>query len=62
MIRERQDFEIIEEKDYIEKNKESGYRSYHIVIRYPVETIYGVKNLLAEIQIRTLAMNFLGDQ
>lgn len=58
LIRERQDFEIIEEKDYIEKNKESGYRSYHIVIRYPVETIYGVKNLLAEIQIRTLAMNF----
>jgi|SRR5690554_2986242 len=58
MIRERKDFTIVEEKDYIEKNKDSGYRSYHITICYPVETIYGEKKLLAEIQIRTLAMNF----
>nr|WP_027962930.1 GTP pyrophosphokinase family protein [Halalkalibacillus halophilus] len=58
MIRDRQDFEIVEEKDYIEKNKESGYRSYHLVIKYPVETIHGEKLILAEIQIRTLAMNF----
>ncbi|MGM8214648.1 GTP pyrophosphokinase [Bacillaceae bacterium W0354] len=58
MLRDRKDFTIIEEKDYIEKNKESGYRSYHVIILYPVETIYGEKQLLAEIQIRTLAMNF----
>ncbi|WP_411955186.1 GTP pyrophosphokinase family protein [Alkalibacillus sp. S2W] len=58
MIRARQDFEIAEEKDYIEKNKESGYRSYHVIIRYPVETIHGERKILAEIQIRTLAMNF----
>ncbi|PKR78354.1 GTP pyrophosphokinase [Halalkalibacillus sediminis] len=58
MLRERSDFNILEEKDYIDKNKDSGYRSYHIIIEYPVETIYGQKKLLAEIQIRTLAMNF----
>ncbi|MFC0524759.1 GTP pyrophosphokinase family protein [Pontibacillus salicampi] len=58
MIRQREDFNILEEKDYITKKKESGYRSYHVIIEYPVETIQGVKKLLAEIQIRTLAMNF----
>ncbi len=58
MIRERKDLTVIEEKDYIEKNKESGYRSYHMIIEYPVETIHGMKHVLAEIQIRTLAMNF----
>lgn len=58
LIKVRKDLEVIEEKDYIEKNKESGYRSYHIIIEYPVETIHGVKQITAEIQIRTLAMNF----
>lgn len=58
MIRLRKDFTIIEEKDYIVKNKASGYRSYHLIIEYPVETIHGEKKVIAEIQIRTLAMNF----
>lgn len=58
MLRTRNDFIIIEEKDYISEKKDSGYRSYHIIIEYPVETIHGEKKLIAEIQIRTLAMNF----
>lgn len=58
LIRSRKDFKIIEEKDYIKKNKDSGYRSYHIIIEYPVETIHGLKKIITEIQIRTLAMNF----
>lgn len=58
MLRSRNDFTIIEEKDYISEKKESGYRSFHMIIEYPVETIHGEKRLLAEIQIRTLAMNF----
>lgn len=58
LIRRRQDFVIVEERDYIAEMKESGYRSYHFVIRYPVETIDGIKEILAEIQVRTLAMNF----
>lgn len=58
MIRSRKDFTIMEEKDYVSRKKDSGYRSYHIVIEYPVETIDGVKQVVAEIQIRTLAMNF----
>ncbi|GGB40267.1 GTP pyrophosphokinase family protein [Virgibacillus dakarensis] len=58
MIRSRNDLTIIEEKDYISHKKDSGYRSFHMIIEYPVETIHGEKIVLAEIQIRTLAMNF----
>ncbi|HET7658354.1 MAG TPA: GTP pyrophosphokinase family protein [Bacillales bacterium] len=58
LIRKRNDFTIIEERDYVSEKKQSGYRSYHFVIRYPVEMIDGVKNILVEIQVRTLAMNF----
>jgi putative GTP pyrophosphokinase len=58
MLQQRNDFTIVSEKDYITEKKESGYRSYHMTIQYPVETIHGRKHVLAEIQIRTLAMNF----
>ncbi|RSK48671.1 GTP pyrophosphokinase [Bacillus canaveralius] len=58
LLRNRNDFEIVEERDYISHEKSSGYRSYHVVISYPVQTINGEKKILAEIQIRTLAMNF----
>ncbi|MGM0851864.1 MAG: GTP pyrophosphokinase [Bacillota bacterium] len=57
-LRGRNDFTIIEERDYVTHKKQSGYRSYHIVIDYPVQTIHGEKNILVEIQIRTLSMNF----
>ncbi|MDR0921400.1 MAG: GTP pyrophosphokinase family protein [Lactobacillales bacterium] len=58
LLRTRHDFKIVQERDYITNKKASGYRSYHIVIEYPVQTINGEKKILAEIQIRTLAMNF----
>jgi putative GTP pyrophosphokinase len=58
LIRQRKDFEIIEERDYIVEKKPSGYRSYHLVLRYPVQTIEGEKKILVELQVRTLAMNF----
>ena len=58
LIRKRTDMRIKSEKDYITHAKESGYRSYHIIVYYKVETMKGTKELQAEIQIRTLAMNF----
>jgi len=57
-IRARQDMSVVYEKDYITNKKPSGYRSFHIIIEYPVQTALGMKRILAEIQIRTLAMNF----
>ncbi|WP_129600843.1 GTP pyrophosphokinase [Anaerophilus nitritogenes] len=56
--RDSRDLEILYVKDYIKEQKESGYRSYHMIIRYPIQTAFGLKKILAEIQIRTLAMNF----
>ncbi|MCP3031969.1 GTP pyrophosphokinase family protein [Halobacillus sp. A1] len=58
MLKNRHDFDIVEQKDYITEKKDSGYRSFHVIISYPVETIHGEKLVQAEIQIRTLAMNF----
>ncbi|MBP1905904.1 putative GTP pyrophosphokinase [Paenibacillus turicensis] len=57
-IRLRKDLSVLYEKDYITNYKESGYRSFHMIIEYPVQTAFGQKKVLAEIQIRTLAMNF----
>lgn len=56
--RDGKDLKIVYEKDYVKNKKESGYRSYHIIIKYPVQTSEGEVEILAEIQIRTLAMNF----
>lgn len=58
ILRRRNDMKIIQERDYITNRKASGYRSYHLVIEYPVQMLEGEKKLLAEIQIRTLSMNF----
>ena len=38
--------------------KESGYRSYHMIVYYEVQTLQGSQRIQVEIQIRTLAMNF----
>jgi len=58
IIRKRSDLRIKYEKDYIKHSKDSGYRSYHIIIYYEAETLQGTKTIQAELQIRTLAMNF----
>ena len=58
IIKNRADMQVKEEKDYIENAKKIGYRSYHMIVQYTVETLRGPKVLHVEIQIRTLAMNF----
>lgn len=58
IIQNRSDMVIKSEKNYLKHIKQSGYRSYHLIIYYTVDTIDGPKKLQAEIQIRTMAMNF----
>lgn len=58
LLRGRKDMQILYEKDYVTNVKESGYRSYHMIIKYPVNMAEGQIEILAEFQIRTLAMNF----
>ncbi|MCD8023504.1 MAG: GTP pyrophosphokinase family protein, partial [Lachnospiraceae bacterium] len=58
IIRQREDMEIVSERDYVNHMKDSGYRSYHIIVLYRVQTVNGGRTVPVEIQIRTLAMNF----
>ena len=58
LVVKRQDLEVLEVRDYIKNVKPSGYRSYHIIARYIVETIKGAIPVLLEFQIRTHAMHF----
>lgn len=58
LIKERKDINVILIRDYIKNHKKSGYRSYHMVIEYPVHRVEGVQKVIVELQIRTLAMNF----
>ncbi len=58
LIRARGDMEVRHEKNYIDHMKTSGYRSYHMIVEYEVQTLQGPKRIQAEIQIRTMGMNF----
>jgi len=58
IIRKRSDMDLKRIKDYLTEPKPSGYRSYHLIMYYPVETMYGSKRIQVEIQIRTMAMDF----
>ncbi len=58
IIRNRSDMTVKKEKDYITNSKKSGYRSYHMIVYYTVQTADESKRLEVEIQIRTLAMDF----
>ena len=53
LLRHRSDMTIVSERDYIRNRKNSGYRSYHVIISYPVDTIDGRKEILAEILLIT---------
>jgi len=60
MIKEREGFDmkIVAERDYVNNTKQSGYRSYHLIIEYDLITYKGREKIKAEIQIRTMSMNF----
>lgn len=54
----RDDITVIQKKDYIQNPKPNGYRSLHLIVSIPVYFSDHVKNINAEIQIRTIAMDF----
>ena len=59
IIESRSDMEIKSHKETIfHIPKTADIEGYHVIIYYEVNTIYGKKRIQAEIQIRTLAMNF----
>jgi putative GTP pyrophosphokinase len=68
--RNNKDLTVFQVKNYLEGEdrsafhsgeghpKPSGYQSYHIIVKYPVFSSVGYREVFVEIQIRTLAMNF----
>lgn len=58
IIESSKQLKIVERKDYITHPKETGYLSYHLIVAVPIYLSTGVEYVNAEIQIRTLAMNF----
>lgn len=58
MIENNDEFTILNVKDYISHPKESGYRSYHMIVKVPIYLTTGREDVIVEIQIRTMAMDF----
>lgn len=58
LIKKSKQFKIKEEKDYIVNPKETGYVSYHMNVLIPIRLDEKEEYVEAEIQIRTIAMDF----
>ncbi len=58
MIGQQSDITVISIKDYIKNPKESGYKSYHMLVTIPIFLSDKVVATKVEIQIRTIAMDF----
>ncbi len=57
MLENQEDFEVIEEKDYIRNPKPNGYRSYHLILKVPLHLEDHIQEIYCELQIRTIAMD-----
>ena len=58
MVERQQDLEIVKRQDYIKTPNYNGYRSLHLDLRVPVYLSNRTEQVLAEVQIRTIAMDF----
>lgn len=58
MIQNQKDINVVECKDYIKKPKPNGYQSLHLIVEIPVFMSDRQEDILVEIQIRTIAMDF----
>ena len=58
MLERQKDIEIVKRQDYIKTPNYNGYRSLHLDIRVPVYLSDRTEYVVAEIQIRTIAMDF----
>lgn len=58
MLANQDDLKVISIKDYIRAPKESGYRSYHMIVAIPIFLSDSVIDTKVEIQIRTVAQDF----
>lgn len=52
------DIDLVRVSDYIQRPKPNGYRSLHLIVTVPVFLSDRTEHVKAEIQIRTIAMDF----
>lgn len=58
ILKSQSDLIIIRERDYIQRPKANGYRSYHVIVGVPVYCLDGMEYFPVEVQFRTLSMDF----
>lgn len=58
MLTTHDDVRLLGIKDYIKSPKPNGYRSYHMIVEIPVFLSSKKQFVKAEIQLRTIAMDF----
>lgn len=58
MLISQDDITLVSVKDYIKNPKPNGYRSYHMIVEVPVFFANRRQNMKAEVQLRTIAMDF----
>lgn len=58
LLSNQDDIKVLEIRDHIKNPKPNGYRSYHMIVEIPVFFSKGKTPMLAEIQIRTIGMDF----
>jgi putative GTP pyrophosphokinase len=52
------DLTVLEERDYIAHPKPNGYKSLHLIVQVPVYLTDRVEEVVVEVQLRTIAMDF----
>lgn len=60
MLARQTDVEIVKKQDYIQTPNYNGYRSLHMDIKVPVYLSDRTEHIVAEIQLRTIAMDCRG--
>ena len=58
MLLRQADLELVKRQDYIATPNYNGYRSLHLDIKVPVYLSDRTEYVVAEVQIRTIAMDF----
>jgi putative GTP pyrophosphokinase len=58
MLAGQGDMTVLEERDYIAHPKGNGYKSLHLIVQVPVYLSDRVEDVVVEIQLRTIAMDF----